>query len=185
MDVSKLSPWNWFKKEEARDEQSPVPAKNAAQPVSSVDRLHSDIDRLFEDAFRGRFFSPGRFPSLFDTETEQAMLRPHLDIGGTEKEYVVTVELPGVSDKDITVELRGDALIIRGEKKYEHKDEDKSKGYYRMERSYGSFQRVLALPDDVDPESIQASHKDGILTLTIARTQPAPSDVKKIDVNTA
>ncbi len=184
MDISKLSPWNWFKKEEKRDEHIPGSSTPTVHH-ESVGRLHSDIDRLFDDAIRGRFFSHGYFPSLFDTTEKEPLLKPQLDVGGTEKEYLITVELPGVDDKDISVELHDDALIIHGEKKYEHKDEDKEKGYYRMERSYGSFKRILALPEDADAESIQANHTNGVLTIHIARKEPAPSAVKNIEIQSA
>jgi len=90
-----------------------------------------------------------------------------VDIAGSEKEYVISAELPGVDEKDIHVELRGDSLILSAEKRQEAKSE--GKGFYRIERSYGSFQRVLAVPDDADTDAVKASYKKGVLTVTLPR----------------
>ena len=78
------------------------------------------------------------------------------------------------------VDLRDNALFIRGEKKVEKRDD--SKGYYRVERSFGSFQRILSLPEDADPDAIKASCKDGVLTVTVQRVKGKEPEAKSIPV---
>ena len=117
---------------------------------------------------------------LFDPTVADGMLKPTLDLSATDKEYAIAIEIPGVDEKDVKLELANDTLTIRGEKKQEK--EEKNKNYYRMERSYGSFQRVLSLPDDVDQESIKAKFKNGVLKVTMNRKALPESDVKRIEV---
>ena len=94
---------------------------------------------------------------------------PHMDVSETEKELRVCAELPGVSEKDVDVRLEDDVLVIRAEKKFERKDEKES--YHFMERSYGTFQRALRLPGPVEPEQVQASFENGVLTVTVPKTE--------------
>jgi HSP20 family molecular chaperone IbpA/predicted peroxiredoxin len=104
-----------------------------------------------------------------------SILKPTLDLGATDKAYTVTVEIPGVDEKDIKLEIINDTLAIRGEKKQE--TEEKDKNFYRLERSYGSFQRVLSLPGDIDQDGVKANFKKGILRVTMPRkdvTQGSP-----------
>lgn len=180
MDFSKLNPWNWFKKEE-QEKSVPVLPASPAQTGTPRDLFHSEIDRLFESMVRNfphwdmpRDPSP-RSPGL------QGALKPRLDVSGSDNEYLISVELPGVDEKDLSIEVREDSLIIRGEKRHEH--EDKGKGYYRMERSYGSFQRVLSLPDDSVQENIKATFKQGVLKITVPRQKTLPSSVKQIEIS--
>lgn len=183
MDMSRLNPWNWFTEEDDENSNKNLPAhQNKLSGMTPVEQLYTDIDRVFKKAMRG--FGP--FGSAFggtpSTERPQSdvMLRPKLDIQGTEKEYVITVELPGVEQNGVHVDLRDNALFIRGEKKVEKTDD--SKGYYRVERSFGSFQRVLSLPEDADSEAIKASCKDGVLTITIPRLEGKEPAAKTIPV---
>lgn len=95
------------------------------------------------------------------------MLIPHMDLSVTDTAYKATVELPGVPQDQVNIEVRDNMLIVEGEKKNETEDKDEKKGYYRMERSYGSFRRVLSLPEDVETDKITATHKDGVLSIEI------------------
>ncbi|MCI5137300.1 MAG: Hsp20/alpha crystallin family protein, partial [Candidatus Electrothrix sp. AR1] len=83
------------------------------------------------------------------------MLKPMTDLAASDKEYTVTVEVPGAEKDDIKIEVVNNVMTIRGEKK--QKKEEKEKDYYRQERFYGSFQRVLSLPEDADQETIKAT----------------------------
>jgi len=85
-----------------------------------------------------------------------------------------------VSEKDVTLEIVNNTMTIRGEKKQEK--EEKEKNYYRVERSYGSFQRVLSLPQDADQEDVKATFKNGVLTVTIPRKELPKSEAKRIDI---
>lgn len=103
-----------------------------------------------------------------------------MKIAADDKAYTIGVEVPGVEEKDLKLELSGDTLTISGEKR--HEAEEKEKNYYRMERSYGSFQRVLTLPEDADRDGVSATFKNGVLTIEIPRLAAATADVKRIEV---
>ena len=188
MGSKKWVPWNWFKKEE-EDAGKVVPVKreNAKEqggmPAYSRQQFHQEIDRLFDQAFRGFGLSSFGFDQPLFPRLADGMLKPTLDLGATDKEYTITVEIPGVDEKDVKVEIVNDTLTISGEKKQEK--EEKEKNYYRMERSYGSFQRVLSLPEDADQDKINATFKKGVLTVTMPRKALPKSDVKQIEVKTA
>jgi HSP20 family protein len=110
------------------------------------------------------------------------MFKPTLDLSATDKEYTLTVEIPGVDEKDVNLEMVNDTLTVRGEKKQEK--EEKDKDYYRVERSYGSFQRVLSLPDDVDQQGVKAVFKRGVLTISMPRKALPQPDIRKIEIKT-
>ena len=88
-----------------------------------------------------------------------------------------------MDEKDISLEIVNDTLTIRGEKKQEK--EEKKKDFYRMERSYGTFQRVLTLPEDADQDGVKATFKKGVLTVTLARKVLAKTEAKQIEVKSA
>lgn len=188
MNIKKLAPWNWFKNEEEeaggnipvqRTQGQPRYTANVLDPMV---QLHHEMNQFFENAFRGWGFTP-LSSDLSTPLTASGQLRPQVDIGATDKEYFITVEVPGVEEKDVRVEIAGDTLTIRGEKKQE--EEEKSKNYYRIERSYGSFRRELSLPADANREDIKANFKDGVLTVKIPRAPLSGSDVKQIEIKTA
>ena len=91
-----------------------------------------------------------------------------MNVSEAENEIRVTAELPGVTEQDIDVTLDDDVLTIRGEKKFERKDEKEN--FHFVERSYGTFQRPLRLPFPVDPEQVKASFENGVLTVTLPKT---------------
>ena len=96
---------------------------------------------------------------------------PPVDIYETDEALVMKAELPGFSKDDISIELKENTLVIKGERK--HEDEVKEGNYHRMERSYGAFQRAFMLPMTVDQEKVKASYKDGILELRLLKVQAA------------
>lgn len=179
MDINKLAPWNWFRKEQEQEGKSLPVARSVAPGFegSPLVQLQREIDRLFDEVFRDVSFSsrgPGR--SL----APSAWLKPTMDIAANDKEYTVTVELPGVEENDVQVELEGDTLKIRGEKKQEK--EETKKDFYRVERAYGSFQRVLSLPEDADQANIGAKFNKGVLTVSIPRKASARTEAKRIPI---
>jgi HSP20 family protein len=185
MELKKLAPWNWFKNEEEIDHAVPVKhrEKRGYLPERYYDPtfpIHRDIDRLFDHFFRG-FGDMGRgnlgsFPAF----GEGGLLKPKVDLSATEREYLLTIEIPGVSEKDVSVDISGTTMTVKGEKRQEK--EEKETNYYRIERSYGSFQRVLSLPDDVDQAAIKASFKNGVLSITMPRTSPPKGETKQIEI---
>ena len=94
--------------------------------------------------------------------------------------YRVVLELPGVEDKDIDVRVHDGVLTVTGEKS--SKREDKGETWYFSERQYGSFSRSFRLPPDADAGRVGADLKDGVLTITVAKTEPTTPEAKKIEV---
>lgn len=117
------------------------------------------LSRVLDEFFTDR---PGR----------AAVLQPPLDVTEEPEHYVLTAELPGVSRDDVTVEVHEGVVTIRGEKKLERR-EGEGKSARLLERRYGSFSRSLALPADADEDRVEASFKDGVLELRIAKTAEA------------
>jgi HSP20 family protein len=134
--------------------------------------LQREVDRLFDDFARSTLAMAGN-----------GSLMPSMDITETEKEFVITAELPGLERKDVEISLEDNVLTIRGEKKSETKPDDKNKNVHVSERSYGVFYRVLELPTKVDPSSVQATMSKGVLKITIPK--PARPESKKIEVQEA
>jgi HSP20 family protein len=168
MKLDNLIPWNWHKNDfpMRRDMDSPF--------VS----LQREMNRLF-DNFSHNLFQG--LPSKMDWP-EFGVSYPQMDIKESDKEILVTAELPGIEDKDIDISLSKNSLTIKGEKKVE-KEEKKSE-FYRMERSYGSFQRTVPLPAVVKDEEVKATFKNGVLTVIMPKSEKALKEAKKIKINT-
>lgn len=185
MELKQLAPWNWFKKEQESGMSSlPVNrARTAGAYPAPLARFHDEFDQLFDDLMQGFPYAPTpRLSALRPRETA-SWLRPSVDIAASDKTYTITAEIPGVDEKEIDVQILGDTLVIRGKK--EQKKEEKSGDYYCVERSYGSFQRQLSLPEDADTDAIQASCKKGVLTLEIPRRAAKGLPSKQIEVKVA
>ena len=180
MNLEKLAPWNWFKKEEEQSGQIiPVRRDRSAEayPISLLD-LQKEFDRFY-DALR-RDFSTGWSALRPDALLSSAWFKPSLDIASNEKEYSIKVELPGIDANDVTIEISANTLKVTGEKK--HEEEEKGKNFYRVERSYGSFQRILDLPEDADADKITSSYKDGVLNIAIPKKVLPKEETKKIEI---
>jgi HSP20 family protein len=185
MNIQKLVPWNWFKKEEENAGKTVPVKRGSAREQSSgfvhpLQQFHQDMNRIFDQTFRGFGLSPLSFEEPLFPRLADEMLKPTLDLGVSDKEYNITVEVPGVDEKDVKLEIINGTLHIRGEKKQQK--EEKEKDYYRVERSYGSFQRMLSLPEDADQDDVKATFKNGVLTITLSRKALPESKVKKIEV---
>ncbi len=183
MDIKKLAPWNWFKKEDNGSGHAvPVkPGKN--EQFYALSPFHSEVDRLFDEFFDGFGLSPLGSGLRMPEGMAGGMLKPKLDLSAADKEYTVSVEVPGVSEKDVSLELTRDTLTIRGEKKQEK--EEKNNSFYRLERAYGSFQRILSLPEDADKDHIKANFKNGVLKIAIPRVKAAGRQAKQIEIKAA
>jgi HSP20 family protein len=182
MDVKKVIPWNWFKHEENSDSR-PLPVhRQGSRQYNAYDTLvamHQEIDRIFDDVLRNAGSPPWALSAVLSAESN--IFTPSVDIGGDEKEYRITVEVPGIDEKDVVLDLTRDGMLtIKGEKRQEQ--QEKERDSYRVERSYGAFQRVLALPQDIDHEQIEASFRKGVLTIRLPRKPAAPSDVRRIGI---
>ena len=121
------------------------------------------------------FFNDVGLTDLFNKEDT---LMPVIDISETEKEYVVTGEIPGVDAKDLDVTLTDGILTIKGEKKQEN--EEKEENYHRIERRYGSFERSFRIPEKVKTDKLDATYKDGVFKLSLPKAEVV--EAKKIEV---
>jgi HSP20 family protein len=134
-----------------------------------VARLRNEMDNLFD-----RFIDWRPFGGV----AEGGMWNPALDVSETPKQVVVKAELPGMDPKDIDISLHDNVLTLKGERKQEK--EEKEENYHRVERSYGSFMRSFRLPAEVAADKVNATYKDGVLTVKLNKT--AKSAAKKIEI---
>lgn len=165
MQIRDLIPWGRDK------DRVPRVSKDSDNPVLA---LHREINRVFDD-FWSRFDRPFGAGNGF-----LSLGGPRTDIAESDSDVEITVELPGMDEKDIDLSLTDDVLTIKGEKKAEK--EEKKKGYYLSERSYGSFYRSIPLPPGIDTDKAKAEFKKGVLTITLPKSPEAQAKVKKIPV---
>ena len=130
-------------------------------------RLHGEMDDLFGGFFRG-----------FDGPFAGYKAWPAIDVVEEQDSIIVRAEVPGCKADDINISVHGNLLTISGEKKLS--EEKKEKGYYHVESSYGSFKRELTLPTDVDQSKVDASYKDGVLSITLPKAEKAKTIKVKI-----
>ncbi len=142
------------------------------RPRRDLLNIREEMNRLFDDFFSGW---PERRRGLLEGEWA-----PSVDVAETDEDIVVTAELPGVKQDDVEISVVDDVLTIKGEKKEEK--EVKEKNYHRIERSYGSFQRSLSLPVGVQSDKAKATYKDGVLKVTIPKSEEARPKQIKINV---
>ena len=125
------------------------------------------------------FFDGWAVPSLLTDFAEEKTWSPAFDVTENENAYVVTAELPGIDVKDIEVTLTDGVLSVKGEKKQEK--EEKGENHHRIERVYGTFHRSFRIPGRVENDKVDASYKDGVLTLTLPKegeSKPTKIEVK-------
>lgn len=176
MDIKKYNPFNWFKDEETRVKPFSETSHHTHHPFA---RWQQEMDKFLHNAFRG--FGQGWDSSNFSSK--DSFMKPNIDISESEKAYNIAIEVPGVADKDVNLEIGNGMLTISGEKKLENEKEDKH--FYRVESSYGAFYRTVSLPEDVNEEGIEAVFKNGVLHVTLPRHASHKSNVKKIEIKNA
>ena len=118
--------------------------------------------------------------NLPDTSSEFSSFKPSVNTREGEYAYHIEVDLPGVKKDDISVDIKDDVLTISGQRKT--KKEVKEKDYYKMESSYGKFQRSFTLPDNIDAENIEANSKDGVLEVVVPKMEKSKKETKKIKI---
>jgi HSP20 family protein len=144
------------------------------EPFDPFLTLHREMNRLFDDVFRG--FGPlGRISHPL---MEGQIGWPRLELRETDKLVTVSAELPGLSENDVQVEIANGVLSIRGEKKAE-----RSESKFVSERYYGSFERQISL-EGVEEHKAQADFKNGVLTVTLPKSEQSSRNVKRIAINT-
>jgi HSP20 family protein len=160
-----------------RDERSLAPRQGTyvgrnygSSPFALMRRLSDDMDRLFEN-FGGGLFSRGwPFAGSSGAFPESATFwSPDIEMYEEQGKLVVEAELPGMRKEDVQVQLEGDAIIVSGERRHESKD--RQAGRYMSERSYGTFHRMITLPEGADTETANATFRDGILRIEMPFNQ--------------
>ena len=141
-------------------------------------REFREMERLFDRVRRRPFQGVWPWPVLWD-----GRIRPALDVYETPEQLVVKAAIPGVKPEDIEVTVREDTLVIHGEAKAEH--EEKEERYYLRERRAGTFHRAVALPTGLDTEKVEATFEDGILAITLPKTEKAKAREVKVKVKEA
>jgi len=144
-----------------------TPQTYGRSPFAFMRRFSEEMDRLFEDfgMERGSLApSFGRTLERFG-DLGSAMWSPQVEVFERNNKLVVRADLPGMTKDDIDVDITDDALVIRGERRSER--EENEEGYYRSERSYGSFYRSIPLPEGVEPENVNATFLNGVLEITM------------------
>jgi len=137
-------------------------------------RRHRLVGNVHRDLF-DRFFEDFAIPKPF---SEDIRYMPALDISENEKELIVKAEIPGMNEKEIDINLSKGILTIKGEKKQEK--EDKTEQYHIIERHYGSFSRTVRLPSEVEVGNVDATYKDGVLKITLPKSETAKA--RKIEI---
>ncbi len=169
MQISDLIPWG-------RDKDR-TPANDNTEAPNALAKLQRDINGVFEDFWH-------RVENGWNGHSSPiGMFGPSTDVAETDKSVEIEVELPGMSEEDIDISISGEAMTIHGEKKVVH--EEKRKGVYMSERSYGAFYRTIPLPPGVDTDKAEASFRRGVLTVTLPKSAEAQARIKRIPVKAA
>jgi HSP20 family protein len=129
------------------------------EPLRELSSLQTEMNRLFSAAFEG------------GAQGTAAARRwaPAMDLLETDEHFVLRADLPGVSEEDVNIELEDNVLTVSGERKAEH--EDNREGFYRVERTFGSFSRSLTLPRGVDADAVSATFDKGVLEVRIPKPE--------------
>ncbi len=151
--------------------------KDAMRPLIPADEfegLGRRLDKWVDSVFSG-------WPAVTDS-TLRRLTGPTLDVEDKGGSYLVKADVPGVRKEDLKVTLNGSVLVIEGKRESEKQEEDAKKGYWRSERFFGEFRRVVDLPGEVDKDKAQAAYADGVLTLTLPKAPTKPQADGKIKV---
>jgi HSP20 family protein len=153
---------------------------SVSRPRDFFSAMRDEMDRVFDQFERGF----PRWPSAWRRGGgEGAMMSPELDVRENGDAITIEAELPGVDEKDISVTVANGLLTIKGEKRQEK--EERNENYYLAERSYGTFQRSLRLPESIDDSKVEAKFDKGVLKITAAKKPEAVKAERRIEVKKA
>ena len=147
-----------------------TPRQDLWDPLANLSDIQQEMNRLLNTSL-------GRT----GTRDLDGLFAPAIDVVEEKDRYIIKAELPGLSRDDVNVTLENNYLTIRGEKK--HETEEKSANYYHKERAYGSFSRTIELPTTVDAQKINAHFKDGVLQVTLPKSEAAKPKQIEVKVN--
>lgn len=163
-----------------KSSNAPAAAGEAWRPFQA---LRSEIDQIFDDFGNGFWNRPFRSLARLERNFSKSISAPAVDVAESDKAYEITAELPGLDEKNIDIKVANGGLTIKGEKREE--SEEKKKDYYVSERRYGTVERYFTLPEGVNADKIEATFKNGVLKVTLPKTEEAQKPAKTIDVRAA
>lgn len=137
--------------------------------------LRREIDTLFDN-----FWGDSRLQPNLSLSGKEFPFVPDADVTETDNEFIISVDLPGLEEKDINVEIHDHILRINGEKREER--EQKGKNFYRIERASGHFDRSIQLPNSISDDNVQARLKNGVLTITFPKSAETISKAKHVEI---
>ncbi len=147
-------------------------------PFDEMEHLQKEIDRMFRDSFGRGLHALGK-----DYFGNMISFDPRVDLQETDTEYIIKMDIPGMSKDSIHVEVKDGVLIVSGKRENEWRQEKKGR-FYRRERSFGSFSRAISLPQDAQADKVTATYKNGVLTVRIAKGKPSgPKEEKTKTIN--
>lgn len=152
--------------------QSNVPVRRDGDAFD----LFNNFGRFFES-----FFSDSRMPTQWNSDLNWSY-NPRVDIRETDAAYQLSAELPGLDEKDVEVNLDNGILKISGEKRSDKEEKDEDRNYYGRERYYGRFERSFRLPDGIKADKVEARYKNGVLNVTVPKSEAAKSSMRKVEV---
>jgi HSP20 family protein len=146
-------------------------------PLEVFRRLDEDMDRLFQQIWGGgRNLMRGRGADA------QSMWMPQVEVCEQQGKLHVFADLPGMNKEDVKLSIEGDQLVLQGERRSSHEEGQEGGGFYHSERSYGSFYRSVPLPEGVDPQTADASFKDGVLDVCFDAPRAAQQQARQIEI---
>ncbi|HVB34208.1 MAG TPA: Hsp20/alpha crystallin family protein [Patescibacteria group bacterium] len=141
-------------------------------PFNDISKIQEQMNRFLGGSFLGRA-----------NDSSLTTWAPEVDIHETEDALVLEVDLPGIEEKDLDIRVENNMLTVRGDRKFEKKVSEEN--YLRVERAYGSFSRSFSLPQTIDPDSIRADYRNGVLTIRVPKREEAKPKQVKVNVSAA
>lgn len=148
-----------------------------ASPFDMLRRLDEDVDRLFH-----QFWGGGRSLMRGRGSDAPSMWMPQVEMCERGGKLHVFADLPGMKKEDVKITLEGDQLVLQGERRSSHEEGQQGSGFYQTERSYGSFYRSIPLPEGTDPQTVDASFKDGVLDVCFDAPRVAQQQSRQIEI---
>lgn len=186
MQHRQLLPWNWFNNEHSQHLSSNTGQTSLSNAFGGhpLLRMNNEMEKLFNTFFPNTTLGaynqvPGE--NLLNSSLA-AVYRPQLDICENEENYTINMDIPGIEEKDVKIELNGDMLTVSGERSVEKDYTNNS--FHQIERSYGKFQRILTLPADANKDHINAKFKNGVLKIELLKDPDQGGYRKQIQINT-
>ena len=154
----------------ATDRWRPFGTMERWDPFRGLGEIQTEVNRLFNNW------------SGHQGATGERMWLPAVDVHETKDEFMLTLDIPGVTEKDVHISITGDLLTVKGERRFEREGEGDGNTYHRVERLYGKFERSVQLPTMVQTDKVKASYRDGVLTVKLPKAEEVKPREIKIDL---